>query len=186
MTTAYLNSPLGPLVAGAIDQGICLLAFSDERESDALLKRAVQPPGSESVSGKHPHIQALETQMAQYFLGTRRDFEVPVVLAGTPFQERVWRRLMEIPYGQTISYNELSRRIGCSGGQRAVGRANGDNRIAIVVPCHRVIRANGDLGGYSGGLPRKRRLLDVEREGAVQGTLFQGDSNRATPESYVR
>ena len=87
---------------------------------------------------------------------------MPVVLKGTDFQERVWRALRGIPYGATISYAELARRADCEGGVRAVGSANGANRIAIVVPCHRVIRTGGDLGGYGGGLHRKRRLLDLE------------------------
>ncbi len=88
---------------------------------------------------------------------------MPLVIRGTPFQERVWRRLLQIPFGETLSYEGLARAVGCPGAQRAVGRANGDNRLAIVVPCHRVVQKDGQLRGYGGGLWRKQFLLDLER-----------------------
>jgi len=108
-------------------------------------------------------IDRLATELVEYFAGSRREFEVPLVIRGTPFQETVWRALLAIPYGQTISYSELARRIGRAGAQRAVGLANGRNRLAIVVPCHRVVEQGGGLRGYGGGLWRKRYLLDLER-----------------------
>ena len=162
--TKRLETPLGPMVAGAIDDGICLLEFSDRPLLPTQLERVRQRLGT-PAPGSHPHLDRLDAQLAEYFAGTRHDFDLPLVLAGTDFQERVWTRLQAIPYGRTISYDELARRAGSPGGSRAAGRANGDNRIAIVVPCHRVIRANGDLGGYGGGLSRKRRLLDLEAGG---------------------
>ena len=100
---------------------------------------------------------------SEYFAGTRRDFDLPIDMPGSAFQERVWDELRRIPYGETISYRELAERVGAAAAYRAVGRANGSNRVAIVVPCHRVIAAGGGLGGYGGGLPAKRRLLDLER-----------------------
>ena len=109
--------------------------------------------------------------MTQYFNGTRRVFDVPLALEGTAFQRRVWTALCEIPYGETISYGQLARRIGQPTAVRAVGLANGSNPIAIIVPCHRVIGANGTLTGYGGGLPTKARLLDLEK-GAGAG-LFE-------------
>ena len=166
-----LNTPLGPMVAGANDDGICLLEFSDRRMLETQLRRVGKRFGQAPVPGDHALIDRLEGQLDQYFKGTVKAFDLPLALSGTPFQERVWRALLEIPYGETISYDELARRVDCPGGQRAVGRANGDNRIAVVIPCHRVIRASGDLGGYGGGLPRKRWLLDLER-GALQESLF--------------
>ena len=161
---------MGELVAGATDDGVCLLEFAHRRTFAEQMGRVERHVGAVSP-GSHPHLDALESQLGEYFSRARQGFDVPLVLAGTAFQERVWRALLEIPYGTTISYAELARRVGSSGGSRAVGRANGDNRIAIVVPCHRVVRADGDLGGYGGGLSRKRRLLELESGGA-QGNLF--------------
>ena len=158
------------MVAGAAGDGIRLLEFADRPLLPTQLERIEERVGP-PTSGGHPHLDRLKAQLEEYFAGSRQDFDLPLVLAGTGFQERVWSRLLEIPYGQTVSYEELARRAGSPGGSRAVGRANGDNRIAIVVPCHRVIRANGDPGGYGGGLIRKRRLLDLEA-GGLQGSFL--------------
>ncbi len=164
VVTTRLDTPLGSMVAGATGDGVCLLEFADRPLLPTQLERIEERVGP-PASGSHPHLDRLDAQLDEYFAGTRRDFDLPLVLAGTGFQERIWNRLLEIPYGRTISYDELASRAGSPGGSRAAGRANGDNRIAIVVPCHRVIRANGDLGGYGGGLDRKRRLLDLEAGG---------------------
>ena len=158
------------MIAGASDDGVCLLEFAHRKTFAEQLGRVGRYVGRTSP-GSHPHLSALETQLDEYFRARRRSFDLPLVLAGTEFQERVWRTLRGIPYGATISYAELARRVGSSGGSRAVGGANGDNRIAIVVPCHRVIRADGDLGGYAGGLWRKRWLLELEAGGG-QRSLF--------------
>ena len=168
--TRRLQTPLGEMVAGATDAGVCLLEFAGQKMLQIQLARMEEQVGT-SVPGEHFHTRALEAELREYFSGERREFAVPLVLSGTAFQKRVWRVLQDIPYGTTISYAELARRAGSERGVRAVGRANGANRIAIVVPCHRVIRANGDLGGYSGGLSGKRRLLDLEA-GALQRTLL--------------
>ena len=111
----------------------------------------------------------MTAQLEEYFAGSRRTFAVDFALRGTPFQRRVWEELCRIPYGETISYAELARRIGRPTAVRAVGLANGANPIAIVVPCHRVIGANGTLTGYGGGLPTKRYLLDLELAGSDRG-----------------
>ena len=103
------------------------------------------------------------SQLEDYFAGRRREFDLPLAPAGTPFQQRVWRALLDIPYGETISYGELASRIGNKAASRAVGLANGSNPISIVIPCHRVIGANGKLTGYGGGLPIKQQLLALER-----------------------
>lgn len=170
VVTRHLQTPVGEMIAGATDDGICLLEFVHRKTFAAQMARLERCVGAPE-EGPHPLLDRLETQLGEYFRGVRRDFDLPLVLAGTPFQERVWRALLQIPCGGTMSYGELARRVGSRGGSRAVGRANGDNRIAIVVPCHRVVRANGSLGGYGGGISRKRKLLDLEA-GASQGTLF--------------
>ena len=107
-------------------------------------------------------LKNVRTQLAEYFAGERQEFDVPLKSTGTPFQERVWRALLEIPYGTTISYAELARRVGQPTASRAVGAANGRNPISILVPCHRVVGANGQLTGYGGGLEAKRWLLEWE------------------------
>lgn len=120
------------------------LPFGEEDEPDEILDEAKQ-------------------QFQEYFSGKRRDFDLPLSLKGTSFQERVWRSLAEIPYGETISYAELASRVGQPKACRAVGSANGRNRLAVILPCHRVIAADGSLGGYGGGLFRKKWLLDHEQ-----------------------
>jgi methylated-DNA-[protein]-cysteine S-methyltransferase len=107
------------------------------------------------------------SQLEQYFAAQRTDFDVPLTLAGTPFQRSVWAALREIPYGETMSYSQLAERIGRPGAARAVGLANGRNPIGIIVPCHRVVGATGSLTGYGGGLSRKRYLLDFEHRSAL-------------------
>ncbi len=110
----------------------------------------------------HPPIREAARQLAEYFAGTRRGFQLPLHMRGTPFQLRVWAALLRIPYGETRTYGALAAQLDCPGAARAVGAANGANPLSIVVPCHRVIAAGGGLGGYGGGLERKRFLLDLE------------------------
>jgi O-6-methylguanine DNA methyltransferase len=113
--------------------------------------------------GDHPILELTRVELAEYFEGARTRFEVPLLVRGTPFQELVWRSLLEIPYGETRAYGELAQSLGRSGAQRAVGLANGQNRQSIIIPCHRVVEKGGGLRGYGGGLWRKRFLLDLER-----------------------
>ena len=117
------------------------------------------------VPGESDLLRQLRTELAEYFAGTRRDFTVPLIYPGTEFEHRVWSELLAIPYSETRSYQDLARSLGQPGASRAVGRANGMNRIAILIPCHRVVNQSGELGGYGGGLWRKRILLDLEKEG---------------------
>ena len=159
--------------ACAADEGLCLLEFADRRMLPLQWKRIEKRFGpAPQESRPHPHFDVLERQLDEYFAGDRRAFDLPLALAGTPFQERVWRQLLAIPFGETISYDELARRTNCEGGQRAVGGANGANRLAVVVPCHRVVQADGGLGGYGGGAERKRRLLELESCRPTQGRLW--------------
>ena len=158
-----LLTPLGPMLAGATDEGICLLEFADRRMLETQLDRVRKWFRRPTVPGSNEHIEKLKGELDKYFTNELRSFSVPLVLKGTDFQVAAWRQLLEIPYGETISYEKQARAMGRPGAQRAVGKANGDNRIAIIVPCHRVVKQNGDLCGYGGGLWRKKFLLDLER-----------------------
>lgn len=158
----WIASPLGPLVAGATDEGICLLEFTDRRMLEAQFETLRKLFGLPLVPGSNSHLEQLERELAEYFAGSRRAFSLPLVYPGSPFQEQVWKGLLHVPYGQTRSYEDLARAVGNDAAVRAVGRANGMNRIAILIPCHRIVNKNGDLGGYGGGLRRKQFLLNLE------------------------
>ncbi len=160
----WIRSPLGPLVAAADELGVCLLEFSDRRMLETQLRTLQRLFPYPATPGINQHLEQLQVELHAYFNGALREFTVPLQLAGSDFQTRVWSRLRGIPYGETMSYETLADAIGCAGGQRSVGRANGQNRIAIVVPCHRVIGKNGHLTGYGGGLHRKQFLLDLESQ----------------------
>jgi len=162
-----IESPLGPMLAIASSEGLCLLEFVERRallREIADLRRRFR---SAVVPGDNAHLKAAATQIGEYFAGTRREFSLAIDAPASPFHQRVWDRLQTIPYGETRSYAQLGRELRVPGGARAIGRANGSNRIAVVIPCHRVIRQNGELAGYAGGLWRKRWLLDHE-ESAVR------------------
>ena len=163
VTVARLLTPLGPMVAGATEEGICLLEFADRRMLETQVGRLRRFLSAEVLPGTSPHLEALDRELGEYFAGSRRTFDLPLVLTGTSFQERVWNELLTIPYGTTRSYQEQAERLGVPAAVRAVARANGDNRISILVPCHRVIGKDGKLTGYGGGLWRKQHLLDLER-----------------------
>ena len=184
VTMTWLESPVGPLVAGATDAGICLLEFSDRRMLEAQLDSIRRRLGP-ALPGAHPLLDRLRTELAEYFAGARREFTVPLVYPGTPFQTKVWDALRTIPYGETYSYEKLAWTVGAPGAQRAVGHANGLNRIAIVIPCHRVVNKDGKLGGYGGGLWRKQILLDLERGEQTTLSLAEVGSGR-TAVSVVR
>lgn len=159
---AWLDTPLGPMIAGATDSGICLLEFTDRRMLEQQLVTLRRRFRAGLAPGRHAHLTTLRKELGEYFAGKRRQFDVPVDMRGTPFEMRVWKGLQEIPYGETRSYADMAIHVASPAAVRAVGRANGLNAIAIVVPCHRVLNKNGDLGGYGGGLWRKRRLLHLE------------------------
>jgi methylated-DNA-[protein]-cysteine S-methyltransferase len=164
-----MPSPVGELVLGSDGDALTELLFCDHRGgADPLLDRV--------RSGRRDDADLLlrqaVTQLEEYFAGARRTFDVRVDPHGSPFQRQVWEQLCLIPYGATISYGDIARRLGlAAGASRAVGLANGANPISIVVPCHRVIGADGSLTGYGGGLDRKRILLDLE-SGAAGDRLF--------------
>ena len=162
----WYDSPVGPLIACATNSALCGLSFCDAdglQERLQVLRRRYAP-----IDGSTAVLDELRAQLQAYFAGQRRDFTVPLSASGSQFQERVWAALCEIPYGETWSYLQLALRIGDALATRAVGYANGANPIAIVIPCHRVINADGGDGGHGGGLWRKRILLDLVRG---QGSL---------------
>ena len=162
ITFAAIESPLGPLVAAAVDEGVCLLEFNDRRMLEAQLARLRRLFDRPALHGDHPHLTQLRRELSDYFAGTRKSFDVPLHAPGSDFEQRVWRELQRIPCGETRSYIELARAIGAPNAARAVGRANGMNRVALVIPCHRVIRDDGTVGGYGGGRWRKEWLLRLE------------------------
>ena len=171
-----LTTPLGPMIAGASETALFLLEFADRRMLETQIERVRARTGRVAVPGVNEVILQVGEELDAYFAGELRDFTLPLETPGSDFQRAVWEGLRAIPYGETRSYGEQTRRLGLPrDAVRAVARANGDNRIAIVIPCHRVIGADGNLTGYGGGLWRKRRLLDLERavaEGSALGPLF--------------
>ena len=162
ITLKRILTPLGPMMAGATADGICLLEFTDRRQLETQLDRLQQRLNATVLAGTSPFFAPLEQQLEEYFHGQRKEFDLPLVVPGTEFQQAAWRALERIPYGQTRSYQQQAKALGRPSAVRAVARANGDNRIAIIIPCHRVIGADGRLTGYGGGLWRKQRLLELE------------------------
>ena len=163
MTIHYvrIDSPVGPLLLAASDAGMHTIEFQDA-------KHPVKRSDGWLESG-HPLLRRAEEQLGEYFAGRRRSFDLPLAPLGTPFQRKVWEALAAIPYGTTASYGQLAARVGRPSASRAVGAANGRNPLPIVLPCHRVIGANGALTGFGGGLPTKQFLLRLE--GAQPGDL---------------
>lgn len=164
IVTAWIESPYGPLVAAATSKGICLLEFTDRRMLDNQFKRLRRYFKCAITPGENTHIAQLKKELREYFAGERLSFAVSIVFPGSPFEQKVWNALLKIPAGSTASYQDVAQMIGVPKSSRAVGRANGMNRIAIVIPCHRVINKNGELGGYGGGVWRKKMLLALEKK----------------------
>ncbi len=163
LKVAQVMSPLGPILVAGDEKAVYLVEFRDrlmlENQVEVLRRRL----GADFFSGTSPVIEQMRAELEAYFESGLRKFETPVGFSGTPFQERVWGALKDVPPGCTWSYAELARRAGSPKAVRAVGRAVGQNRLAIVLPCHRVIGSNGQLTGYAGGLERKRFLLAHEQ-----------------------
>ncbi|MDZ4774227.1 MAG: methylated-DNA--[protein]-cysteine S-methyltransferase [Planctomycetota bacterium] len=164
ISAALLTTPIGPFVAAAFPDRVCMLDFPDRAAiltQTKSLRRWFDDP---ILPGTNDALEQLREELAEYFAGKRKRFDVKLALAGTPFQESVWKALLAIPYGETRSYEDIARAIGNPKAVRAVGKANGDNRMAILIPCHRVVEKGGALRGYAGGLWRKQRLLELEEE----------------------
>ncbi len=164
ITAIRFATPLGTMMAATTDKGICLLEFTDRKALETELKQLQKLLNAIILPGNHPILHQLQQELDAYFAGTRKDFEVPLHAPGTPFQQQVWQALQTIPYGETRSYKKQAQVIEQPQAVRAVARANGANRISILIPCHRVIGEDGNLTGYGGGIWRKQWLLNHERQ----------------------
>ncbi|MBS7348831.1 MAG: methylated-DNA--[protein]-cysteine S-methyltransferase [Comamonas sp.] len=165
MPTLYrteLPTPLGSMLAIASPQGLCLLEFIGQKHLEREIAQVRQARGAVEQPGHSPILAQAGEQLAAYFAGRLQQFSLPLDMVGTNFQQRVWQALLAIPYGQTWSYAQEAAFIQQPSAVRAVANANGQNKISIIIPCHRVIGSNGTLTGYGGGLPRKKALLALE------------------------
>ena len=159
----HYHFPCGEMILGSFDGKLCLCDWPDGRRrasTDMRLQRILK---AEFVEGSSNVIETVQQQLNEYFLNQRREFDIPLLFIGTDFQKKVWNELRNIPYGKTVSYGELARRIGMPKAVRAVANANAVNAISIIAPCHRVIGTDGSLTGYGGGLNRKKFLLELEK-----------------------
>lgn len=165
LKASWLDTRLGPMIAIGDEESLYLLEFVDRRGLEREVERLRQRTKSAILPGITETIRSIETELNQYFEGKLKVFKTPLYPLGSPFQKRVWEELQRIPYGETRSYAQLATTIEKPSAFRAVANANGANQFAIVIPCHRVINSNGDLGGYGGGLPRKKWLINHEKQG---------------------
>lgn len=166
-----ISTPIGEMLACATNEGVCFLDFVDSKNYQKLFSSLEKLLNSEIVditnhksSKAYNIVVKLERELKEYFEKKRKEFTIPIITIGTPFQMKVWDELLNISYGKTISYKEEAERINHKKAIRAVANANGKNKISILIPCHRVIATNGKLGGYGGGLDRKEFLLSLEKE----------------------
>lgn len=160
--TRKYSSPCGELLLGSFDGRLCLCNWTDEKHPGRIHGRLKKLLNAEYMEGTSDIIEKAAAELDEYFRRERKDFDIPLLFAGTEFQKKVWNRLLEVPYGQTVSYGEMAAGLGIPGAVRAVANANGANAISIFAPCHRVIGSNGSLTGYGGGITAKRFLLDLE------------------------
>jgi len=157
----HIDTPLGKMIAAAGPKGIYLLEFNGEESIENLKKN----PDIHLINETCPYLDMLQEQLSEYFSGNRKKFDIPLDMTGTDFQKEVWAELLNIPYGETRSYAQQAASINKPRSVRAVANANGRNKIAIIIPCHRIIGTDGSLTGYNAGLEIKRQLLDIERSG---------------------
>ena len=159
----WVETPLGPMIAGSREGALILLEFTNRRMMEAQIETLRKRFKTAFLPEDDDVIRRTRRELDEYFEGKRREFSVPLDYPGTPFETKVWSGLLKIPYGETRSYEDLAKVTGSKGAVRAVGSANGRNRISIVIPCHRVVNKSGALGGYGGGLWRKQALLSLEQ-----------------------
>ena len=157
-------SPCGEMVIGSFDGKLCLCNWGTEKHPGRVDRRLQDGLKAEYEEGPSDIIDETARQLDEYFCRERKSFDIPLLFVGTEFQKSVWRQLLEIPYGQTISYGEMAARLGMPKAVRAVANANGANAISIIAPCHRVIGSDGTLIGYGGGLDAKKYLLSLEQD----------------------
>ncbi len=160
--TDTVPTPLGPMVVCSTENGICLLEFRDHQPKNSEKEVLEKKLNGIVKEGENVYIKQVKQELKEYFSGERRQFDVPLQFIGTAFQQSVWKYLLDLPYGTTTTYMKQALALGNPKAVRAVAAANGQNKIAIIIPCHRVVGTNGKLTGYAGGLERKRWLLDFE------------------------
>lgn len=159
----FYKNPYAEFILGSFAGKFCLLDFRYHKMRGVVDKRIKRGLGAEFVEEDDPILQAARVQIDEYFAGIRETFNIPLLMVGSDFQKSVWKALLEVPYGETISYLQSSQCIDNVKAIRAVAAANGANAISLIIPCHRIIGSNGDLVGYGGGLPLKKRLLYLEQ-----------------------
>ena len=170
--TQYFKTEYGELLLGSFEGQLCLCDWRYRNMRHAVDERIRKNLGADFETGDDEILRETRRQLEAYFAGTRREFELPLLLAGTDFQKTVWQALLQIPYGTTATYLKLSQTLGNEKAIRAVAAANGANAISIIVPCHRIVGSNGELIGYAGGLPAKQKLLQLEHVEKIQLNLF--------------
>jgi len=161
-----LNTPDGELILGSCGERLCMCDWALEPRHGKVCNRLAKILGAEFTKGRNNVIDNTIKELKEYFAGKRKEFDIPLLFAGTDFQKKVWDELLKIPYGQTVSYMDIARRIKRPTAVRAVASAIGANPMSIIVPCHRVIASNNTLGGYAGGLKAKKQLLEREKTAA--------------------
>lgn len=161
--TSWVDTPLGPMMIIADEKGVYLLEFIDKCGLECEIEQLRIKTKSVIISGKTLALESITQELHAYFLGTLTEFKTPLHLLGSPFQKRVWEKLLHIPYGVTRTYAAQAETMGKAKAYRAVANANGANQLTIVIPCHRIINSNGKLGGYAGGVARKQWLIDHEK-----------------------
>ncbi len=160
----YHKTPIGELVIASYEGKICILDFRYRKKRNTVDNRVKKGLNADFTEKEDTVIRETKKQIDDYLLGKRKVFDIPFLVVGTDFQKKVWRALMNVPYGKTASYLELAKSIGNPKAVRAVASANGANAIALVIPCHRIIETGGGLGGYGGGLSVKKKLLKIEND----------------------
>lgn len=163
LKASWIDTVLGPMIAISDDAGLYLLEFVDKRGLEAEIQRLKLKTKAAIIPGHTQPIKSITLELKAYFNGDLKNFTSPVHLLGTPFQRLVWEELLRIPYGQTKSYASQAQAVGKPTAYRAVANANGANQLTLIIPCHRIINSNGDLGGYGGGMMRKKWLIDHEK-----------------------
>lgn len=167
-----LTTPLGPMFVCATDKGICLLEFTDRKMLETEFRDLQKLLNAEILIGENQHIKQLKKELQEYFNGERTEFEMALHTPGTDFQKEVWKGLKKITFGTTSSYQQQAKHLNKPNAARAVARANGANRISILIPCHRIIGKNGNLTGYGGGIERKKWLIEFEKKSAQNDVKY--------------
>ena len=171
LKSAYIDTPLGSMLAISDEEALYLLEFADRRSLECQVDRLKTKTKAIITAGQSEPIKLIKSELQRYFDGSLKEFTTPLQLLGSTFQEIVWEELMCIPYGQTRSYSDQAKAIRKQKAYRAVANANGANKLAIIIPCHRIINSNGDLGGYGGGVNRKKWLIDFEKQKSLHCSM---------------